>query len=319
MNRMMNVVAMNKTNTASTVNSDVRKKMYDLIMSNTIPVGNKRYADIPPCEDDGILFVDDRIQRDKNTMKAKNKIKNLAENWDINKMDALKVVPHPEENRFSVVDGCHRLSAAILKGEKSVVCEIITGLSEDPKERLIQEATLFATQNDEVDTLSPIERHKANVLRGIKENVIVDGLAKKHNIELKKNPSHGRVQNGQLAGFTMALNIAKVNGDKFLDDVLTILCASRWNVAKGGLSANALYAVSSILRLHPEYKREISSLLVKKFTPIEPDQLFAEAHAKYTTRKEKERILLYVEDIVCENLGITRVYNGGKLVLKTAV
>lgn len=312
MNRTMNVVAMNQSNTSA-----VREKMYNLIMANTIPVGNKRYADIPPCEDE-ILFVDERIQRDKNTVKAKRKIRNLAENWDINKMDALKVVPHPEEHRFSVVDGCHRLAAAIINGEKSVVCEIITGLSENPRERLIQEATLFATQGDEVDTLSPVECHNANVLRSIKENVIVDDLVKKYDIKLKTNPSHGRVHNGQLAGFTMALQVARTSKKEILDDTFYILCESRWNFARGGLSANAIYVVSNILRLHPEYKSEIISMLIKEFTPIEPDQLFAEAHAKYTTRKEKERILLYVEDIVCDKLGISRVYNGGRINYKAA-
>lgn len=304
-----NVITMNTTNAT-------RENTYNLIMANTIPVGNKRYANI--LTDEGIIFADKRIQRDNDTTRAKKKIRNLAENWDINKMDALKVVPHPEEHRFSLVDGYHRLSAAIIKGEKSLVCEIITGLSDNPEERIIQEATLFATQNDEVDVLSPIERHKANVLRGIKENVIVDDLCNKYNIALKKNPSHGRTQTGQLAGFTMALQFARTAEKEILDRTFCILCESRWNIAKLGLSANTIHMVANILKLHPEYQNEICSLLIKEFTPIEPEQLFSQAYSKYPARKEKERNLLYLEDVVCENLGITRVYSGGKVSLKTA-
>ena len=307
---MKKVIAMNTNAT--------RENTYNLIMANTIPVGNKRYASI--LTDGDIIFADSRIQRDNDTLKAKKKIRNLAENWDINKMDALKVVPHPEEHRFSLVDGYHRLSAAILKGEKSLVCEIITGLSDNPAERLIQEATLFATQNDEVDTLSPIERHKANVLRGIRENVIIDDLCNKYNIALKKNPSHGRTQIGQLAGFTMALQFLKHNdnGKEVIDNVFYILCESRWDIAKLGLSSNTIHMVANILKLHPEHQNEICSLLIKEFTPIEPEQLFSKAYSKYPARREKERNLLYVEDVVCETLGITRVYYGGKATTKIA-
>lgn len=298
---------MRKTNTTNTT----RENTYNLIMANTIPVGNKRYANILTDED--VIFADKRIQRDNDTSRAKKKIRNLAENWDINKMDALKVVPHPEEHRFSLVDGYHRLSAAIINGEKSLVCEIITGLSDDPEERIIQEATLFATQNDEVDVLAPIERHKANVLRGIPENVIIDELCNKYGIALKKNPSHGRTQVGQLAGFTMALQITKTAEKEIIDKTFYVLCESRWNISKLGLSSNAIHMVANILKLHPEYRDEICSLLIKEFTPIEPEQCFSNAYSKYPARKEKERNLLYLEDVVCENLGITRVYSGGKV------
>lgn len=63
----------------------------------------------------------------------------------------------------------------------------------------------------------------------------------------------------------------------------------------------------------PEYTKEITELLIKKYTQISPAQLFAEAHTKYPLRKTAERQLMYVEDWVCEELGITRTYNGGNL------
>lgn len=289
----------------------MKAKLYNLIIANAIPVGNRKYAEIPLTDD--ILYIDDRIQRDMDTPKAKTKIRRLAENWNPNKMDALKVVPHPEEFRFSTVDGGHRLCAGQLRGEETLICEIILGLSDNPEERLIQEATLFATQNDEVDSLSPVERHKANVLRGIRENVILNDIIEKYGVVLKTNPSHGRVQMGQLGGFTMALNIAKHEDKDVLDEIFYILHESRWNIANNGLSANIIHAVYNILRLHPQHKDKIKGMLIDLFTPIEPDQLFSQAYAKYPDRKEKERNLLYLEDVVCKKLKINRVYNGGNV------
>lgn len=306
----------NRNNTTVVTNSTeiaMKEKMYNLIITNAIPVGNRKYAEIPITDDINMLYIDDRIQRDMDTPKAKKKIRNLSENWNPNKMDALKVVPHPEEFRFSTVDGGHRLCAGRLRGEKTLICEIILGLSDDPNERLIQEATLFATQNDEVDMLSPVERHKANVLRRVKENVILDEIIKKYGIALKTNPLRGRVQNGQLGGFTMALNIAKYEGKEMLDEIFNILYESRWNIVNNGLSANAIHVVHNILRLHPMYKGEIKNILIDTFTLIEPDQLFSQAYAKYSERKEKERNLIYLEDIVCKKLQISRVYNGGSV------
>ena len=68
-----------------------------------------------------------------------------------------------------------------------------------------------------------------------------------------------------------------------------------------------------MLRLHPELQKEICSVIVGMFEMIEPDQLFAQAYAKYPNRGEKERILMYAEDVICDKLGISRVYNGGSL------
>ena len=53
-----NVITMNTTNAT-------RENTYNLIMANTIPVGNKRYANI--LTDEGIIFADKRIQRDNDT------------------------------------------------------------------------------------------------------------------------------------------------------------------------------------------------------------------------------------------------------------
>jgi len=283
------------------------KRLWDLTMSNIQKIGNKSFVFVPM----ELIFVDERFQRIHES--SKNKINQLVKSWNVNKLDALKGSLHPETCQVSIIDGYHRAEAAKILGLPGLVIEILQGLPEDTEERLIAEATLFATQGDEIDKLTPVQKHKANVLRGINENIILNEVTEKYHISLKKNPSHGRVTTGELAGFTMALGVAKTSGREMLDTVLSVLCSARWNVAKAGLSANAIHFVYNLLRLHPESKAEICETLSNFLMDIEPDQLFAQAYAKYPNRKERERILLYTEDIICDRLQISRVYNGGSV------
>ena len=292
-----NVVSMNRE-------SNMMDEMFSQTMASKIKVGNKYYAYVPLKR----MFVDEDYQRQT----SKAKVRKLAEKWTINKMDALRVSPHPEEGKFSIIDGSHRFHAAQMNGEKFLACEIIMGLSDDPDKRKVEEAKLFSTQGDEVNRLTAQEKHKANLLLGIKENVIVDKLCKKYNIALKPDSARGRVKKGILSGFCDALKIAREYGEKTLNDTFYILCESRWNLSKNGLSSIILRTVSNIMVLHPNFEVELKQELTEFFRPIEPEKIMADAMNRYPERKEQERIMMYLEDeMVCRINDMYRVYSGG--------
>lgn len=294
------VVNMNKTSVAESAMT--QKRLFNWTMENCQRIGSKVFVFIPT----ELLFVDPRFQRVEESSKAK--IRTLANNWDDNKMDALKVSAHPETFNFSIIDGYHRFSAGKMKEFTGFSCELIQGLSASPEERLIQEATLFATQTDEVDCLTPMMKHKANVVRGIKENVIVQSLVDKYGINLKPVTSRGRTKIGYLAGFSQALHIAKAS-DTILDRIFNIICEAKWNLAKNGFSANVLAPLSNMLSLH---NGDYDHVFINYFRDIEPDKFFAEAKVKYPERKEKEALTLLLEDKICE-AGAERVYYGGNV------
>lgn len=284
-----------------------RDILWDMTMHNIQAIGGKRFGYAPK----ELMFSDERIQRDKNM----NKVNWLVKNWNANLMTPLKVSIHPESKRLSIIDGDHRFLAGCILGLTGWEVEFLQGLPEDPEERLKAEAKLFASQSDGIALLTPAQKHKANVIIGVEENVAIEELVKKYNIELKPNLSaKGNLcTTGVLTGFQEALRIAKASGKDMFDNVLYIICESRWNLAVNGLGNDVLRTTNNILRLHPEYRKEITELLISKYTKITPQQLFAEAHTKYPLRKNAERLLMYVEDWVCEELGITRTYNGGNL------
>lgn len=295
-----------KNATVKTVVSEIgmsQRSLYEFTCQNKQKIGNKEYVFIP----NELLFTDNRFQRENESSKLK--IKKLEEGFNENSMDALKVSPHPEEHRFSIIDGYHRFTAGKAKGYTGFPCEVVQGLSSDPEERLIQEATLFATQTDLVENLTPNMKHKANVLIKVKANVVLETLVEKHGIMLKKPTARGKAKIGYLSGFTKALSLAGLNdGEERLDRIFTIIEEARWNLATNGYSKNVISAISNMLSLH---EKDYGDILVAYFRNIEPDKFFSESKVKYPERKPIEALTLLLEDKVCEATGIERVYNGG--------
>lgn len=296
-----NIVNIKRNNTE--VKENANMVMFNQVMVSAIKVGNKYFASVPLQ----LLLIDYTYQRKT----KKVKVANLVKKWDIDKMDALRVSPRKDEGMFAIIDGSHRYSAAKVKQEQILVCEILMDLPEDAAERVKEEARLYATQSDEVNKLTPVEKHNANVLIGVEENVITEKMLAKYNIPLKTNPSHGVVKLGSLAGFTAFLNEAK-SGEEHVDNILRIICESRWNIARNGLSALVIRTVGNMLKFHPKDTETVKKVLIKIFSHIEPEQFFGAAIARYPMRKETERLLLWLEDEVCKSTNLERVYTGEK-------
>lgn len=277
------------------------KEMFEQVLASAIKVGNKYFAPVPLR----LLFIDDSYQRKT----KKTKVAALVKKWDINKMDALRVSPRPENNTFAIIDGSHRYSAAMVKQENILVCELLMDLSSDPKERVKQEAKLYATQSDEVNKLTPIEKHNANVLLGVEENMIVDSILKKYGLLLKQNSMGGKIKQGRFAGFSALLEEAK-KGEEHVDRIINVICNIHWDIAHAGTSSLVVRCFGKILSLHKGREDDIKETLISILLPMEPEQLFGKAVARYPMRKERERVLLFLEDEVCRLLKMERVYNG---------
>lgn len=283
-----------------------RRKVYDVIMHNLREVGNKKFASIPL----DLLYVDERFQR--LNKKGVGKVRKLADKWNNNKMDPLRVSPHNDECAFSVIDGLHRFFAAKLVGMEEIVCEVIMNLPEDATERLKAEAMLFATQCDEVDTLTPAEKHNANIIMEIPEYLILDKVARKYGIEIKTGAGRGLVKQNVLAGYVEALNIARIYGEPIVDAAFKIICESRWNISPAGTGNRVLRCLRNIITLHPGYEDEIIKNIITRFKPVTPIQFMAEAIAAYPERRESEQATLYLEDYLCDTIGMDRVYLADK-------
>lgn len=271
--------------------------MYEVTMTNATHIGNKTFANVPI----DLLFADPQFQRITET--SNSRIQTLVNNWDANKMDALKVSPHPETGNFSIINGYHRFTAAKQLRQKMIEVEIVMFPSEiamNPAKRLKAEAKLFATQNDEVHRLSPSQKHNANLILGVQENVVLQKVADKHGIILHSKYRNNAAYPGYLTGFDKALEIAKVGGEQMLDDVFAIIKEGRWILNKDGLRKNTLSYIYTVLRLHQDRRELVVEALKGWFRHIQPTYIAARGGAFYPMRTPYEQKVLVVEDYLHE-------------------
>lgn len=299
-----------------------RRPLYFTVMSNKTEIGGKQFCLIPLS----LLEVDEEYQR-LSTINM-SKIYDLANHWDENKCDPVLVSPHPETCSFAVIDGTHRFIVKGIRKEDMIVASIATGLSKDPKERQIQEAELFSEQNTHIDKLSPADKHRAYVKRGIKKYCVLDKCLKGRKIllnyhelkNLSKEKQDALVANGYriLSGYTAAVHAAALtNGEETLTNIFDIIEKSGWNLAPNGYSAKAIRPMKSVLNMHKNDPRVVRAI-TEFCLHIEPNMYFANALTKYPKRREIEGLVIYLEQEVARRIGEAPMYYGGDMRKVTA-
>ena len=145
------------------------------VMSNTYSICNKRIASVPVV----LMKLDKSYQRETNN----ENIQNLIKDWDNDRCDFLLV--SFRNDRFYVVDGQHRYTAAKYKGIEELPCIILTGLTRE------QEARIYSRQNENVKKLTIYDVFKANLVNGdtsipeVKIDMEIDRICQKHGIKVK--------------------------------------------------------------------------------------------------------------------------------------
>lgn len=255
-------------------------------------------------------FVDSRYQGMR-THKHLNRLKNK---WDERKLTPIILVPHPEEYRFAVVDGQGRCLVAPEKGMDRLNAIILMDAPEDLDERLKFEAEYFIGQDSEVENVKPLEKHLSRVIIGDSAAVSLDKLLNKYGIKFVA--TKGNREESVLGSYTDTYSIVKVHGEKCLDFIFFIIDNAGWNKETNGYATFVMRALREVWIAHPNDRKEIHSFLSKELRQIDPALFSAEAKSKYPKRDHRVSCVLYVEDLVCDSLGIEKkiyVENGKKV------
>ena len=293
---MMNAISINTTNDK---------------VATTVTISGKEFAIIPL----NILNVDNKWQRSVKTAKAKRKIAALMEHWDDNQCRPILVAYNEKTEIYDVIDGGHRVTAAILLGKDALVAEIIryNGTEED---KIRQMAKLFVEQGIAVDRLTPAEKHSANVLLGVSENLTLDLAARKAGFKLKEDGTRGEIKEKNLVtGYNMALSFAKF-APTALNYTFDVINAIHWNEEDQGLSSKAIGMIGKVFAYHRGEEDRIASGIVHVLLNAKPRQAFANAQVAYSGRTTASQNLLWLEGEVCDYLGIERKYHGQKMSIK---
>ena len=255
-------------------------------------------------------FVDSRYQGMR-THKHLNRLKNK---WDERKLTPIILVPHPEEYRFAVVDGQGRCLVAPEKGMDRLNAIILMDAPEDLNERLKFEAEYFIGQDSEVENVKPLEKHLSRVIIGDSAAVSLDKLLFEYGIKFVA--TKGNREESVLGSYTDTYSIVKVHGEKCLDFIFSIIDNAGWNKETNGYATFVMRALREVWIAHPNDRKEIHRYLSKELRQIDPALFSAEAKAKYPKRDHRVSCVLYVEDLVCDGLGIEKkiyVENGKKV------
>lgn len=283
----------------TTINFEkTNNRLFTIIMNNAQTIGNKKFADIPI----ELLEIGEYQRVD---FYSKAKVNGLASNFNKNLMDPLTVSPHPEEGKFYVVNGMHRMEAAKIIGLETIECEILQGLSDVPETRLVEEANIFRKQTIGVEPVSPAAMHKANIICGDEPSITLDNVVKKYGIMYKTNNRKGMCKENVLTGFAKALKTTRVHGTKMIDSIMYILNRSMWQMETGGLSNFAIAMIQNLLVYDREVfdNLDIVATILKEYSP----RIFkAKAIAKYERRGVDVACSLYIEDLVSDVLPIER-------------
>ena len=255
-------------------------------------------------------FVDVRYQG----MRTHKHLNRLRNKWDERKLTPIILVPHPEEYRFAVVDGQGRCLVAPEKGMDRLNAIILMDAPEDLDERLKFEAEYFIGQDSEVENMKPLEKHLSRVIIGDSAAVSLDKLLNKYGIKFVA--TKGNREESVLGSYTDTYSIVKVHGEKCLDFIFSIIDNAGWNKETNGYATFVMRALREVWIAHPNDRKEIHRYLSKELRQIDPALFSAEAKAKYPKRDHRVSCVLYVEDLVCDGLGIEKkiyVENGKKV------
>ena len=257
-----------------------------------------------------LCFVDARYQG----MRTHKHLNRLRNKWDERKLTPIILVWHLEEHRFAIVDGQGRFIIAGEKGIGRLNAIILMDAPEDPDERLKFEAEYFIGQDSEVENVKPLEKHLSRVIIGDSAAVSLDKLLNKYGIKFVA--TKGNREESVLGSYTDTYSIVKVHGEKCLDFIFSIIDNAGWNKETNGYATFVMRALREVWIAHPNDRKEIHRYLSKELRQIDPALFSAEAKAKYPKRDHRVSCVLYVEDLVCDGLGIEKkiyVENGKKV------
>lgn len=304
MANVSNVVAMN---------DDIRlQEQFNTTYANIIPLTTKGMGSNRKIITGSVViplsccFIDSRYQG----MREHKKIKRLENRWDERKLTPIIVVPHPEESRFAVVDGQGRCSVAKNKGMTCLNAIVLMDAPEDLDERLKFEAEYFINQDAEVENVKPMEKHLSRVIIGDEAATILDKLLKKYHIKFVNK--RGCREESVLGSYTDTYSIAKVHGEKCLDFIFSIIDNAGWNKESNGYATFVMRSLKEIWVAHPAERNEIHKYLSVILRQLDPRLFSSKSRSKYPQREHRTSCILYMEDIVCNGLGIEKkIYMDG--------
>lgn len=278
------------------------KVLFNTIMENLLISGTKACAVIPR----ELMSIDPAYQR----LETRNnqKITAMHNNFDHMVMDALLVVPHPEEFSFSIVDGYGRFMAS--KGIlDSLECVVITTAPVNSDERRKFEARIFTKQSLYTEKVTPLQMHNANL---ILENPIALGLQEVLDAyDLAIQGCRGQRKAGIVGSYNRAWNIVKKSGKVAFRLIIDVCYKAGYTMEANGLSSTIL---DSLYKIYVFYGEIGLRKLIEIMRATDPETLKAKGLAAYPERSVMS-LALYLQDYLVSTGEARKFDDRGKKIM----
>lgn len=163
------------------------------------------------------LLIDESYQRTIDTLASKRLIARIAEEWDWDVLDVLKVSRRPDDRSF-VVDGQHRRAAAALRGDITQLPCVIKRCG-----GATDEARLFIASNRGRKTMSVLDDFRAAVGAGDAEAMRIDQLVTSAGLTVSRAQRPKGQAPGELAIVAPIRRALKLRGEPVVRQALTLI------------------------------------------------------------------------------------------------
>lgn len=188
----------------------------EMTNANALVIFNKKIAIIPVAE----MFVDHTYQRVQQSNANK-----IAKKWDNDKCAILQVSYRKDIDKYAVIDGQNRWTAAKQIGVTHLLCQIYENLT------IQEEAKIFAEQDDNVARISSADKFKSLLVMGDKTCLLIKELCNEFGISIRKTYGDSLCKTRKnLNGLTSAQRIVETYGIECLRWIFTVIERSGWDL-----------------------------------------------------------------------------------------
>lgn len=183
---------------------------------NAVRLGEKKFALIPVTE----LFVDTTYQR-----LVQSKAPKIAKEWDDRKCKMLEISYREDIDKYAIIDGQNRWTAAKMIGITHLHCQIYENLS------IEEEARIFAEQNDNVTRIASADKFKSLLVMGNETCLLIKTLCDEFGISIRKTYGDSLCKTRKnLNGLISAQRIVEQYGINCLRWIFEVIEKSGWDL-----------------------------------------------------------------------------------------
>ena len=231
------------------------------------------------------LFVDTGYQR-----VVTHTVNSLVLHWNSEKCDPLLVNYREDEERFYVIDGSHRLTAAKRLSLPWLPCRILVGKT--PKE----EAKIFADQNRDVSMLKPFDRFHSELFAKDPMAVKTQALFDKYDVKVLRQP---RAVVGAIRCLEYCWRLVRDSRADELEFVLRVIKEAGWHYRDKSYNKATVMSLQAIYTAFKD-RKEIEDVVVDILKDTTYDKWCAEAKKNRSALTRYNAMKAFMEDQIRE-------------------